>query len=190
MRIVAGTHRGRVIAAPDSGATRPTADRTRQALFNVLEHARWAPNLIGAAVLDLFAGSGALGLESLSRGAASALFVENNPRAIETITANIARLTMQGQADARLLDVRQLGSRAAQSAPFNLVFLDPPYGLGLAEVALNALVSGGWLADEALVVVERGVGEPALRADGFESVDTRNWGAARITFLRPAGPRN
>lgn len=184
MRIVAGSFRGRTLQTPPGGATRPTADRTRQALFNVLEHAAWAPDLDGARVLDLFAGSGALGLEALSRGAATATFVESAEPACAALRANIAALRVEDRARLHRRDATIAGAPPPQ--PFDLVFLDPPYAKGLGERALAALASPDWLAPEALVVFERGVDEPAPILPGYDQVDARDWGAARVLFLSPA----
>ena len=166
MRIVAGDHRGRVLVAPKGQSTRPTADRTRQALFNVLEHAAWSPGLEGARTLDLFAGSGALGLEALSRGAGFCLFIDSDPAAAGAVGDNLAALRLADRGAVRRNDATRLAALGAGEAPFDLAFLDPPYARGLAEPALAALLSGAWLAPEALVVVERGESEPVLAAQG------------------------
>ena len=173
--------------APKGQSTRPTADRTRQALFNVLEHAAWSPGLDGARALDLFAGSGALGLEALSRGAASCLFVDSDPAAAAAIADNLAALRLSARCAVRRNDATRLSALGAGEAPYDLVFLDPPYARGLVEPALAALLAGGWLTPEALVVVERGEAEPALAAPGYQAHDSRVWGAARIGFLGLAG---
>ena len=168
--------------APGGHRTRPTADRTRQALFNVLAHAPWARPLAGARVIDLFAGSGALGLEALSRGAAEALFIDEAPEAIQAIGENLRHLRIAETARTLRADATRL--TANPGAPFDLVFLDPPYAKGLCEPALAGLPEGGWLAPGALAVVERGSGEAALAAPGFEVLDVRVWGAARVSFLK------
>ena len=188
MRIVAGEYRGRALVAPKGQSTRPTADRTRQALFNVLEHAAWSPGPDGARTLDLFAGSGALGLEALSRGAAFCLFVDSDPAAAAAIGDNVTTLKLADRCAVRRNDATRLSPRGAGEAPFDLVFLDPPYARGLIEPTLAALLAGGWLAPEAMVVVERGEGEPALAVPGYDLHDSRAWGAARITFLCPSPP--
>ncbi len=185
MRIVAGVHRGRTLVAPKGHSTRPTADRTRQALFNVLEHAVWSPGLEGARVADLFAGSGALGLEALSRGAAFCRFIDTDSAAIAAIGDNLEMLRLGDRATVSRSDAGRLATQEIGAPLFDLVFLDPPYAKGLAEPALAGLAGGRWLGDEALVVVERGAGEPDLEAPGFEVLDTRSWGAARVWFLRP-----
>lgn len=185
MRIISGAHRGRAITAPKGSGTRPTADRTRQALFNVLEHAAFAPELSGARVIDLFAGSGALGLEALSRGAAFCLFVETDAAARGAIRDNVEALGLFGATRIHRRDATDLGVKPGADGPaFDLAFLDPPYGKGLGEAALAELARGGWLADGALAVLEKGVGEAAPTVEGFEVLDARDWGAARVHFLR------
>jgi 16S rRNA (guanine966-N2)-methyltransferase len=191
MRIVAGTFRGRPLVAPKGHSTRPTADRARQALFNVLEHAAWAPDLEGLRVIDLFAGSGALGLEAISRGAAFALFVETDDAARGAIRDNIEALNLFGRTRVHRRDATDLGRRPpGDGPPFGIAFLDPPYGAGLGELALTRLGEGGWLAPGALAVLERGPTDAASQAAGFERLDERAWGLARVEFLRwspPAG---
>jgi 16S rRNA (guanine966-N2)-methyltransferase len=182
MRIVAGALRGRSLVAPKGHSTRPTADRARQALFNVLEHAPWSPGLAGLQTLDLFAGSGALGLEALSRGAACCLFADTDPAAGAALAANIAALGLADRCAVRRWDATRLPGRPP--APFDLAFLDPPYGAGVVEPALARLSTGGWLAAGAMLVVERGAAEPALALPGFAIQDSRAWGAARVWFLR------
>ena len=187
MRIVAGAHRGRTLVAPKGHSTRPTADRARQAMFNVLEHAPWAVGLEGARVLDLFAGSGALGLEALSRGAVFCLFADTDAAAREAIGANIQAFGLGERSRLDRRDATRLGARTAtDGAPFDLVFLDPPYARRLAEITLAALADGGWLAPGALAIVERGADEAGLIAPGYELLDARVWGAARVWFLRAA----
>ncbi|MDB5438167.1 MAG: methyltransferase [Caulobacteraceae bacterium] len=188
MRIIGGKFRGRSLVAPPGLETRPTADRARQALFDVLSHAPWAPELEGARVIDLFAGSGALGLEAMSRGAAFCLFVETGEAARGAIRDNVEVLSLFGRTRIHRRDATDLGLKpAADGAPFDLAFLDPPYRKSLAEKALASLAAGGWLAPGALAVVERAADEPLVAPEGFEPVDDRSWGAARIQFLRAAG---
>ena len=189
MRIVAGTFRGRALVAPKGQSTRPTADRTRQALFNVLEHAAWAPALNGVRVLDVFAGSGALGLEAMSRGADFCLFLDRSIAAREAIGGNAGALGLSDRIRIDRRDAATLGTRTnADGPPFDLAFLDPPYGQNLGEAALARLAAGGWLAAGALAVLERGVGDPASTLDGFALLDERTWGAARVSFLSPPAP--
>lgn len=189
MRIVGGDLRGRALRTPEGEGTRPTADRAREAVFNILAHAAWSPGLEGARVLDLFAGSGAMGLEALSRGAAACLFVEQAEPALAAIRANLEALGVAGRGRVLRQDATRLGRRLEEEAPFDLALLDPPYGKGLGETALMALHAGGWLAEGAVAALERGAGEPALSLPGFELLDQRRYGAAAVAFLavRPAG---
>jgi 16S rRNA (guanine966-N2)-methyltransferase len=184
MRIIAGALRGRRLVAPGVHSTRPTADRTRQAIFNVLEHAAWARPIDGARVADLFAGSGALGIEALSRGAAFCLFVESARAAADVIARNLEDLGCADRARLARSDARR--GLPQDAGPFDLVFLDPPYGKGL-DVAALAAAPPGWLSPDALVVIERGAAEVEPQASGLERIDDRTWGAARVWFLRPSG---
>ena len=189
MRIVAGTFRGRQLVAPKGQSTRPTADRTRQALVNVLEHASWAPPLAGCRILDLFAGSGALGLEALSRGADFCLFLERSGAAQAAIRANVGALGVDGRTRIDRRDPTSLSTRMdVDGPPFDVAMLDPPYGQGLGETALARLAAGGWLAPGAVAVLERGLADPAPTPGGFRLVDERTWGAARVSFLSPFPP--
>ena len=185
MRIIGGEHRGQTIRTPKGWDTRPTIDRVREAMFNVLTHAGFAPPLAGARVLDAFAGSGALGLEALSRGAGFALFVDTDARARAAIRDNLVRLGLQGRAKIWRRDATRMG-RCAPMQPFHLVFLDPPYGKGLARQALAALREGGWLADEALAVVEERAREAFQPPQGFSVLDEREYGDTALYFLRQA----
>lgn len=188
MRVVSGRFRGRTLVAPQGANTRPTADRARQALFDVLAHAPWAVDLDGARVIDLFAGSGGLGIEALSRGGAFCLFVETDEAARGAIRDNVEALHLFGETRVHRRDATDLGLRPASAgAPFDLAFLDPPYRKGLGECALASLVSGGWLAAGATVVFERAADEAAPVTPGFEPLDQRSWGAAAVYFLRFTG---
>ena len=185
MRIVSGDFRGKALIAPEGQATRPTSDRARQAIFNILDHAPWAEGLDGVRVIDLFAGSGALGLEALSRGAAFCLFVETDESARGAIRENVDSLSLFGRTRVHRRDATALGTRPGADGPaFDLAFLDPPYGKGLGEAALACLASGNWLVPGALVVFERGTSEAPFSVPGFEALDTRDYGAARVHFLR------
>ena len=195
MRIVSGEFRGKAISTPAGAATRPTSDRARQAIFNILEHAPWSAGVRDKRVIDLFAGSGALGFEALSRGAAFCLFVETDEAARGAIRENVDTLSphggLFGQTRVHRRDATQLGVRPGADGPaFDLAFLDPPYAKGLGETALAMLAAGGWLTDQAVVVFERGAGEPPFSVEGFELLDTRDYGAAQVHFLRfAARPR-
>ena len=184
-RIIGGRYKGRTLITPPGRATRPTAARTREALFNILAH-QTPDRLTGARVLDLFAGSGALGFEALSRGAGFCLFVDNDMAARGVIRDNIEALGLFGQTRLHRRDAAALGRRpAALGAPFDLVFLDPPYGQGLGEQALSSLKNDGWLTDEALAVFECGAGENPDVPD-WTVLDTRRYGAAKVLFLQMA----
>ncbi len=183
MRIIGGALKGRSVQTPTGGQTRPTSDRARQALFDVLVHAAFAPDLEGARAMDLFAGSGALGLEALSRGAASCVFVETAEAARGAIQSNLEALGLFGRARVHRRDATSLGRRPASSgAPFDIAFMDPPYRQGLGEAAALSLLAGDWLRDAALLVFEQAADEAAARLDGYDIVDQRTWGAARVTF--------
>lgn len=185
LRIVSGAFRGKMIKAPAGAATRPTSDRARQAAFNILEHAPWSGGIADKRVIDLFAGSGALGLEALSRGAAFCLFVETDESARGAIRENVDSMHLFGRTRVHRRDATQLGMRPGADGPaFDLAFLDPPYGKGLGETALARLADGGWLAPGAIVVFERGADEPPFSAPGYAFLDERAYGAARVFFLR------
>jgi len=185
MRIVSGALRGRNIATPPGQGTRPTSDRARQAVFNILEHAAWAPELQGLRVIDLFAGSGALGFEAISRGAGFCLFVETDEAARGAIRENIDAYGLFGATRIHRRDATDLGVRPASAgAPFDLALLDPPYRQGLGERALAGLAAGDWLKPGAVVMLERASDEPDVAPEGFEALDARDYGAARVQFLK------
>lgn len=185
MRIVAGSLKGRVIVAPEGQATRPTSDRARQAVFNMLEHAAWADPLEGMRAIDLFAGSGALGFEALSRGAAFVLFVETDEEARGAIRENADAYGVMGRTRVHRRSATDLGGRpGSDGEAFDLAFLDPPYGKGLGEQTLSRLLEGNWLKPGAIVVFERGSNEPEIDTPGYERLDARDYGAARVLFLR------
>lgn len=185
MRIVSGQYRGKAIVAPPGEATRPTSDRARQAVFNILEHAAWAPELHGARVIDVFAGSGALGLEALSRGAGFCLFVETDDAARGAIRENIDAMHLFGVTRVHRRDATDLGPRPASAGtPFDIAFLDPPYAKGLGEKAVAELRAHGWLAPGAILMFERGRGEIDPILEGFEQIDARDYGAARVLFYK------
>ena len=188
MRIVSGSFRGKALATPQGEATRPTSDRARQAIFNILEHAAWSKGVRDLRVIDLFAGSGALGFEALSRGAAFCLFVETDEAARGAIRENVEAMGVFGQTRVHRRDATDLGLRPGGDGPaFELVFLDPPYAKGLGERALEKLAAGGWLAPSAIVVFERGASEPEVSVAGFTHLDVRDYGAARVHFFRFEG---
>ncbi len=183
MRIVGGALRGRRLVAPEGRTVRPTADRAREGLFNILDHgAAFADfQLAGASVVDAFAGTGALGLEALSRGAAHAIFLETDPDALKALRRNIATLDQGDRADVLSRDATRPGRAATRCT---LALLDPPYGADLAAPALSALAANGWLADNAVAVVEHAERETLAPPDGFEPLSQRRYGAAVFTFFR------
>ena len=188
MRIVAGSLKGRTLVAPEGQGTRPTSDRARQAIFNVLEHAAWAEPLQKARVIDLYAGSGALGFEAVSRGAAFCLFVETDDGARGAIRENAESFGLFGRTRVHRRSATDLGVRPGSAGEaFDLAFLDPPYGKGLGEQTLLRLAEGGWLKPGALVVFERGSDEPEIETPGYERLDARDYGAARVLFLKARG---
>jgi 16S rRNA (guanine966-N2)-methyltransferase len=186
VRLVGGRLKGRVLVTPAGHSTRPTSDRARQAIFNILDHAAWSDGLTGRRVLDAFAGSGALGLEALSRGADTCLFIETDEVARGCIRQNIEKLDLFGCTRVHRQSATDPGQRSGpKDDAFDLVFLDPPYGLSLGEQAVSALNSCGWLAPNALIVLEKGSGEPPPVIPGFSLIESRRYGAACIHFLRP-----
>jgi 16S rRNA (guanine966-N2)-methyltransferase len=183
MRIVAGKFRGAAIVAPKGASTRPTSDKVRQALFNVLEHGVPDFDIAGARVLDLFAGSGALGLEALSRGARFALFVEDDAVARGAIRRNVEALGLTGATKIWRRDATRLGE-AGTVQPFGLVFCDPPYGKGLGERALAAASEGGWVAKDAIAVLEERTGSEIAWPAPFREIDRRRYGDTEIMLAR------
>jgi 16S rRNA (guanine966-N2)-methyltransferase len=185
MRIVAGSLKGRAITTPEGQNTRPTSDRARQAIFNVLEHASWAEPLDGARVIDLYAGSGALGYEAISRGAAFALFVEIEDEARGAIRENADAWGLMGRTRVHRRSATDLGVRpGSDGEAFDIAFLDPPYRKGFGEQTLARLLEGNWLKPGATVVFERGSDEPEIETPGYERLDARDYGAARVLFLK------
>ena len=182
MRVVGGRLRSRAIAGPKSNAVRPTSDRLREALFNILTHAYGDP-LTGARVLDLFAGTGALGIEAISRGAAYALFVDEGVEARALLRGNVEQLGLGGVTRIFRRDATKLGP-AHPVEPFDLVFADPPYGKGLAEKALAAAREGGWLKPQALIVVEEAADAGFIAPQGFEELERRKYDDTEFVFLR------
>ncbi len=184
MRVIAGRLRGRLLAGPESPAIRPTADRLREALFNILLHACDDP-INGARVLDLFAGTGALGIEALSRGAAFALFIDQGTEARALLRENLVALGLGGVSRVFRRDAAKLGS-VHPLAPFSLAFLDPPYGSGLAEKALASARAGGWLMPGAFIVVEEAAKAQFAAPERFVEIDRRRYDDTELVFLRLA----
>ena len=183
MRIVGGKNRGRNIVAPSGKTTRPTSDQARESIFNILKHAEWSPAMGGAIVIDIFAGSGALGLEALSRGAEFCLFVETEPKARAAIRENTTNMGLGGCTRLHRRDATKLRIEPGNlRGPFTHIFLDPPYNKNLARPVLRKLNEQGLIADGAVIIYEMGKDEePNLR--GYEVFDTRIWGAAKVVFM-------
>lgn len=189
MRIVAGRHKGRAIMAAPGEDIRPTSDRARESLFNILAHGRLAKSdgtapLQGAIVLDAFCGSGALALEALSRGAAAAILMDHSPAALAIASANLRALGEEMHATVVLADAVEPPAKGLSQTPATLVFLDPPYRSGLGAPALAALDRRGWIAPEAVVVVETEARDAFDPPDGFTPVDERRYGKAKMRFLK------
>ena len=184
MRVVGGRLKGRNIASPASNAIRPTQDRLRESLFNILVHA-YANPMDGARVLDLFAGTGALGIEAVSRGAKFALFVDNGAEARALLRNNVEALGLGGVTKVYRRDATHLGP-AHPMEPFSLVFLDPPYSKGLADTALTSLREGGWLVPDALVVVEEATAAAFAAPDGYAELERRAYDDTEFVLLRSA----
>jgi len=184
VRIVGGEFRGRPLATPRGDAVRPTTDRTREALFNILAH-RFAEKLEGARVLDLFAGTGALGLEALSRGAPFCLFVEESAEGRGLIRTNVENLGLTGRSKIFRRDATDLGEVGTMQ-PFGLLFADPPYGKSLGERALQSARAGGWLVAGALCVVEESAAAPFFPGPTFSVVDERGYGDTVIRIMEAA----
>jgi 16S rRNA (guanine966-N2)-methyltransferase len=182
MRIVGGRLRGRPIAAPERDGVRPTSDRVREAIFNILAHGMPGFALDGAKVIDLFAGTGALGLEALSRGATFCLFVEDDADARGLIRRNVEAFGLSGITKIFRRDATDMGP-AGNRGGMTLAFLDPPYGKGLADRALVSL-QDGWLAKDAVVVVEERAGATVVLPPAFEPVDTRTYGETQVLLAR------
>ena len=184
MRIVAGQFRGRPLAAPEGTQTRPTSDRVREAVFNILEHGIAGFSFAGIRVLDLFAGTGALGLEALSRGAAFCLFVEEDVAARGLIRRNIETLGVTGTTKVFRRNAADLGPAGNRGGGFGLAFLDPPYDQGLGQRALASAAEGGWLAPGGVVVVEESRRAAVALPPGFETLEQRIWGDTQAVFAR------
>ena len=184
MRIVSGKLRGRNIATPSGKNTRPTSDQTRESIFNILAHADWAPPLEGAIVTDIFAGSGALGLEAISRGAEFCLFVETEPKARGAIRENVEKMGLFGctrlhRHDATKLKIAPGNLRGA----FTHIFMDPPYNKGLWKPVLDRLDGHGLIAEDGIIILEESK-DAEIDPRGYEILADKRWGASRVLFLQ------
>jgi 16S rRNA (guanine966-N2)-methyltransferase len=182
MRIVGGRLKGRVLKAPASDAIRPTSDRLRETLFNILAHSYGNP-VEGARIIDLFAGTGAMAIEGISRGAQFALLVDQGTEACAIIRSNLASLDLTGSTRILRRDARKLGA-APENESFSLAFLDPPYGKGLVVPTLTALRDGGWLSNDALVVIEEAAQAEISLPEGFALIETRCYADTQVVFAR------
>lgn len=183
MRIVSGKFRGRALLSPNDSRIRPTSDRVRESLFNILAHGIDGFAIEGSRVLDVFAGTGALGLEALSRGASFCLFVEEDATARGLIRENIDALGLAGQTRIYRRDATTLGTALPRERS-NLVFADPPYGKGLGELALAAAASGGWLEPDTIAVLEERADVVIASPLGFTQLDHRSWGDTAVHIYR------
>ena len=184
MRIVAGSLRGRNIITPDGRKTRPTSDQTRESIFNILTHAEWAPPLEGAIVADIFAGSGALGFEAISRGAEFCLFVETEPKARGAIRDNIDQMSLFGSTRIHRHNAVKLKIAPGNlRGPFTHIFMDPPYNKGLWRPVLSRLKEYDLIAKNGVIILEDSV-DAEIDVKGFEVLADKSWGAARVLFMR------
>lgn len=185
MRIVSGRLRGRNIDAPSGRGTRPTSDQTRESIFNILKHAEWAPVLNGSNVADIFAGSGALGLEAVSRGADFCLFVETEPKARAAIRNNIEKMNLFGCTRLHRHDATRLKIAPGNlRGPFSFIFMDPPYNKGLWRPVLSRLREQDLITDDGVIILEVSSEEEEIELRGYEILDERIWGAAKVLFLK------
>ena len=185
MKIVSGRLRGRNIATPSGRNTRPTSNQTRESIFNILAHAEWAAPLEGAITADIFAGSGALGLEAISRGAEFCLFVETEPKARAAIRENVEKMNLFGCTRLHRHDATKLKIAPGNlRGPFTHIFMDPPYNKGLWRPVLARLKSYDLIADDGVIILEESV-EAELDTSGFTVMADKHWGAARVLFLKP-----
>ena len=187
MRVTGGTLRGRALAEPPDSRVRPTSDKVRQAIFNILAHNEYGVTLDGARVIDLFAGTGALGIEALSRGAAYCLFVEESAESRALIRRNVEALNLTGVTKIWRRDATDLGPLGAGAGgPFEIAFLDPPYRKDLAAPALASRRAGGWLSPKAIAIAETAEDE-TIAADGYEALDRRSYGETALHIFASSG---
>lgn len=179
IRVISGDFKGRKLATPDGHAVRPTTDRMRERVFSILNHHRF-PDLAGARVADFFAGTGALGLEALSRGAAHVTFIEQDPAALSCLISNIDMLGVDKQVSLLTRDATACG---LCETPFDFIFMDAPYDRGLTDKALAALAAGQWLAADGVVIAEVHKGEKIELPDGYDCVDTRTQGIQKTLYI-------
>lgn len=185
MRIIAGKHRGAKLAAPEGPDIRPTPDRVREAVFSMLESGRFGDVLRDRLVLDLFAGTGAMGLEALSRGAERVVLVDTHPAALDALRANVEKIKAGNRAQVRSGDVTRWHERSRTTA--GIIFMDPPYGTGAWSPAIETMARGGWIGDDTIVVIEVDRRETVEPPAGFEVLEDRTYGRTRIVVLTREG---
>lgn len=183
MRIVGGKFRGKKIEWVSDAKTRPTKDNVRESIFNILEHAPWADGIEGKQILDIFAGTGAMGLEALSRGAANAVFVDIDRKAIELCRQNVTALNAQNQSRIMAQDALKLGQRPETISQADVVFIDPPYGGDLGQQLLVLLQQNNWLAEDCICVLEMAHDRPETIPESFTILDERKYGISKIVFI-------
>lgn len=184
MRIISGKYKQRLLVAPDGALTRPTSDKARQGVFNILEHAPFADGIIDKTIIDVFAGSGAMALEALSRGAHSVILVENNKSALAVINHNIIQLNCTDSATIIKDDATKIRQRPNTTEKVDIVFMDPPYKENLAPAAISALLAGDWLNENAIIIIEQHKSAEAPNIVGFEIMKTVNYGINGFVFLK------
>lgn len=184
MRIVGGVYRGKNLVAPATGDTRPTSDRVRESVFNILEHGNY-PRLQGSIVMDCFAGSGALGLEALSRGAAHAIFIDHNALAMAACRQNITGMKLTPKAETLQKDISKMQKRPENKSKIDIAFIDPPYGKGLGTQTAERLHALDWLSQTSVIILEMDKAQPEPSSEKFKTLDTRAYGRTLIAFLQP-----
>ena len=184
MRIIGGKHRGRELISPKGDNTRPTTDRIKESIFNILNHAKWKDNILDdATVLDAFAGTGALGFEALSHGAKDLILIEQNAMAIKTCQKNIGALGAENIAKLMKMDVLKIGKKPNNIETRSLVFIDPPYGKNLGEKILSLLLKHEWISSGSVCVMEMSKKDPEMISEDFNIEDERTYGITKVAFL-------
>jgi 16S rRNA (guanine966-N2)-methyltransferase len=184
MRIISGSLRGKTLLTPIDWDTRPTSDKARQGIFNIIEHAPWSDGLLGKNVLDVFAGTGAMGIEAASRGAAFVGFIENNPKATRVLEQNIKACRLEDSSKLIKTDATKLGALSKTLPKFDLVILDPPYGKDLLLPAISELIKGDWILDGAIIIAETKKGEELTPPPNTELLREVNYGINAFKIMR------
>lgn len=184
MRIISGSLKGKILKSPENYNTRPTSDKARSAIFNILEHAPWSFGVINQNIMDIFAGTGAFGLEGLSRGASNCIFVENDKIAQRVLNSNISECKFNDKAKLLAKDALKLDMRPANIQPVDIIFLDPPYNKGLIEPTIQNLIEKQWLNKEAIIIAEAEKKEKIETPNGLELVKQTNYGLNGVWFFK------